>query len=164
MKSHIIHQHTSFFKCILFLLLTGVFISNSSCKKETIKPRAKEISESNDNSNNNQSSPQYYFRFNGIGYIRTPDAGYMDIYFNTNTEWKFEIDISHFEATASISPTSGFGDSHIRLTYGPAKDRYDCSTYLLLKCTYVDKIYSDGSKHYHTDTYTMSRFYHTTPV
>lgn len=114
------------------------------------------------NGNNGNGNTNLYFHFSSTGTNLDYPAGTTSIYFESNTEWSVTLDKSHFGASASVSPTSGNGRGCVTVSYGEESDHYDCSDYLYVKFRYVDKIYSDGSKHYDVNTYTITRRYHRT--
>lgn len=114
--------------------------------------------------NDNGGNSNLYFFFSSTSTNLDYPAGSTTVYFESNTEWSVSLDKSHFGASASVSPTSGNGGGNIVVSYGEESNQYDCDDYLYANFKYVDKINSDGSKHYDTKTYTITRRYHrTTP-
>ena len=151
-------------KRLLYLLTTCAFLG-SSCVQDDEVFKTDGTNEGNneendDGANNGNRSTQLYFHFSSTGANLDYPAGSTAIYFESNTEWSVSLDNSHFGAPVSVSPMHGTGRGSVVVTYGEKRDHYDCSDYLYVKFRYVDKIYSNGEKHYETNTYTITRRYH----
>lgn len=113
---------------------------------------------------NHGGNGNLYFYFSSTGTNIDYPAGSSTVYFESNTDWSVTLDKSHFGASASVSPTSGKGRGSVVISYGEESNHYDCDDYLYANFKFVDRINSDGSKHYDTKTYTITRKYHrTTP-
>lgn len=119
---------------------------------------------SDEGGNDNGGNSNLYFYFSSTGTNLDYPAGSTTVYFESNTEWSVSLDKSHFGASTSVSPSSGNGRGSVVVSYGEESNHYDCDDYLHANFKFVDKINSDGSKHYDTKTYTITRRYHrTTP-
>jgi hypothetical protein len=137
---------------------------------ECVEKQSDNGGENNNNNNNDGGGSNhggngnFYFYFSSTGTNIDYPAGSSTVYFESNTDWSVTLDKSHFGASASASPTSGKGRGGVVVSYGEESDHYDCDDYLYAIFKFVDRINSDGSKHYDTKTYTITRRYHrTTP-
>jgi len=154
---------------MLFLFMLIAAMSFVSCQKENVDNGTNHnevINNDNDNNGgdnnggNGNGGNNLYFSFSSTGANLDWRSGRTSVYFESNTEWSVTLDKSHFGASASVSPTSGNGRGSVLVSYGEENDHYNCSDYLYVKFRYVDKIYSNGGKHYDVKSYTITRRYH----
>lgn len=150
--------------CYLFIVL---LLLSVSCKKDDVASTTNPnvipndtIGNGNNNGGGNTGYDSFYFRCFITQILQDWRAGNTTVYFETNSEWSVTLDKSHFEASASVSPDTGYGSGSIVITYGEHSNHYDCSDYLYIKFRYVDRIYPNGDKHYDVKTYTIYRRYH----
>ena len=153
--------------CCLFIAI-GLIVT--SCEKEnnitTILNEETEDNNGGGGGTGGGNNTTLFFRFNSLSgeNIGSYEAGSKNIYFESNTEWMVSLDKSHFKASAHVSPTSGCGKGSVTITYGEESDHYDCSDYLYVKFKYVDKVYSNGDKHWVSKDFLITRRYHRTHV
>lgn len=161
------------YKLALFLLVTGMVFT--SCSKEEDDLISKKESSTSDSSNNqsngdkdsgdkgsndtNNVTNHTFFISSQFSTLEKSESGSFDIYFDTDAEWSVSLDLSSFEADASVSPSSGKGKSSVTVRYGPAKDKYKCSTSLTIRFRYVSKEYKNGGKEYDTKEIRILRRY-----
>ena len=161
------------YKLALFLLVTCMVFT--SCSKEEDDLISKKESSTSDSSNNqsngekdsgdkgsndtNNVTNHTFFISSQFSTLEKPESGSFDIYFDTDAEWSVSLDLSSFEADASVSPSSGKGKSSVTVRYGPAKDKYKCSTSLTIRFRYVSKEYKNGGKEYDTKEIRILRRY-----
>lgn len=161
------------YKLALFLLVTGMVFT--SCSKEEDDLISKKESSTSDSSNNqsngdkdsgdkgsndtNNVTNHTFFISSQFSTLEKSESGSFDIYFDTDAEWSVSLDLSSFEADASVSPSSGKGKSSVTVRYGPAKDKYKCSTSLTVRFRYVSKEYKNGGKEYDTKEIRILRRY-----
>lgn len=161
------------YKLALFLLVTGMVFT--SCSKEEDDLISKKGSSTSDSSNNqsngdkdsgdkgsndtNNVTNHTFFISSQFSTLEKSESGSFDIYFDTDAEWSVSLDLSSFEADASVSPSSGKGKSSVTVRYGPAKDKYKCSTSLTIRFRYVSKEYKNGGKEYDTKEIRILRRY-----
>lgn len=154
---------------LLFVFVLIAAISLVSCQKENadngtnhnevINNDNDDNGEDNNGGNGNGENNNLFFRFSSTGANLDWHSGKTSVYFESNSEWSVTLDKSHFGASASVSPTSGNGRGSVVVSYGEETDHYNCSDYLYVKFRYVDKIYSNGDKHYDVKSYTITRRY-----
>lgn len=145
--------------CCLFL---AIGLLATSCEKEDKVTTTQNEETEDDNGGGDGNNTTLYFRFNSLSgeNIGSYEAGKMNIYFESNTEWEVSLDKSHFKASAYASPTSGHGNGPVTIFYGEESDHFDCSDYLYVKFKYVDEVYSNGYRHWYTKDFLITRRYH----